>query len=255
MTKLETIQTKPSTAIESERFGVLVHASDCSIEVDLCSMLPDRCVAHFSRMENYETCAIRKTDHRRDLVNAALLLAECDNISAVIYGCTSGELLHGPNIIETAIKDVLTKVFVVTPIRAAIEAMQMSGIGTVLILSPYSKDLNLRLVELFERHSITVHTVFSPLGWGQRSLSTIDDRELETAAASIEISDSEALFVPCNALAIVDVIKKMEACTGVPVFTSTQVSVWKVLKNLDRLQEQSLTRFGSIFSRAAMARQ
>lgn len=233
----------------------VVLASDSSVEVDLCSMLPLRCVAYFNRMENYETRTIRKTDHRADLANATRLLAECDTISAMIYRCTPGALLQGPDLIEEVLREVLPSACAVTPMVAAIEAIQAYGVGSISILSPCPEDLNRQLVELFEHHRIAVDTVLSPQDWSKRISSTIDVAEPEMAAASIAFGDSRGLFVPCNVLAIVDMIGEMEGRTGVPVFTSTQVSVWKALKDLGQLGAASLTTFGSIFRHAETARQ
>lgn len=233
----------------------VVLAPDSSIEVDLCSMLPVRCVVHFNRMENYETRTMRKTDHRADHANATRLFAECDTISARIYGCTSGELLQGPDLIEEVLREVLPGACAVTPMVAAIETIQAYGVVSISILSPCPEDLNRQRVELFEHHRIAVDTVLSPQDWSKRISSTIDAAELEMAAASIAFGDSRSLFVPCNVLAIADMIGEMEARTDVPVFTSTQVSVWKALKDLCLLGAALLTRFGSIFRHAETARQ
>ncbi len=257
MMKSDTIRTnvgESSTAKQLTRFGVLVLATDASIEADMCAMMPGHCVAHFNRMQNYETCALRKTDHRTDLANAALLLAECENISAVMYGCTSGELLHGRELIVEVLQRIMPNAAVVTPLAASIEAMRTRRIDTVSILSPYSDDLNRRIIELFGQRGITVDTVLSPQSWGHMSLSTIDARELKTAAGSMEFQHSQGLFIPCNALAIVGAIRDLEGCTSVPVFTSTQASVWKALKHENLLGERSLPRFGSIFSNLEITR-
>ena len=122
-------------------------------------------------------------------------------------------------------------------------------------MSPCPEDLNRQIVELFEHHRIAVDTILSPQDWSKRISSTIDAAELEIAAASVVFGDGRGLLVPCNALAIADMIGEMEARTGVPVFTSTQVSVWKALKDLGQLEAASLIRFGSIFCHAKTARQ
>ncbi len=218
-------------------------------------MMPGHCVAHFNRMQNYETCALRNTDHRTDLENAALLLAECESISAVVYGCTSGELLHGRELIVEVLQEIMPNAAVVTPLAASIEAMRARRIDNVSILSPYLDDLNRRIIELFGQHGITVETVVSPQNWRHTSLSKIDAQDLKTVAESMEFQHSQGLFIPCNALAIVGAIRDLEGCTSVPVFTSTQVSVWKALKHENLLGEQSLHRFGSIFSNLEITRQ
>jgi maleate isomerase len=199
-------------------------------------------------MENYETCAARGTDHRSDLARSTRLLASCKDISAVIYGCTSGEVLHGRDFIEDAIRDTLSGAFVVTPLAAVVEALEMCSAQTISILSPYGDSLNRKLVELFENNGIAVEQVASPNEWRARDLSAIDILDLTTAASAMEFSRSGALFIPCNALSVVNVIDGIEASIDMTVLTSTQASVWKALQLLDQLGAQSLAKFGSIFS-------
>ena len=258
MTRFETIQRGMNADIGAAsltRFGAVVLGSDESIEADMSSMLSDHCRLHVSRMANYETTETRKTDHATDLTNAVRLLAECEDISAVIYGCTSGELVYGPDLIGRVIRKVLPGAHVVTPIVAAAEAIRAHGVNSISILSPYKSDLNSRLVDVFGTYGIAVDVVYMPQDWDQRRLSTITRLELERAAASVKFADSDGLFIPCNALAVVDMITTIELLTAVPVFTSTQVSVWQALQNKEQLQAASLSRFGSLFSRSQMALQ
>lgn len=104
--------------------GTVVLASDSSIEVDLCSMLPVRYVAYFNRTENYETRTIRKTDYRADLANAMRLLVICDTVSAIIYRYTSGKILQRPDLIEEVLREALPGAYAVTLMVAAIEVIQ-----------------------------------------------------------------------------------------------------------------------------------
>lgn len=256
MTQFKTIGVSLDEAGMSPRItrvGVLVLASDGSIEPDIHSMLPARFAAHFSRMDNYETTAERRTNHRFDLALSTKLLAECDDLSAVIYGCTSGELTYGHDLIIKVIEDIIPNAQVVTPMQAAVEAAYANEIGSISILSPYGEILNQRMVQLFGAAGITVKTVFSPKAWSGRSLSSIDAHEFEIAVKAMDVASSKGLFIPCNALAIVNAIEGIEANIGLPVLTSTQVSVWKTLCSLGGIEAMPPTKFGAIFLQKTMS--
>ena len=215
--------TEASAPPVKGRLGALILASDGSIENDLYSMLPPKYVANFSRMNNYETCDARETDHTSDLIASAKLLRECDGISTIIYGCTSGELTFGRDLITHTIKAVFPDGTVVTPVQAAIDAASSSSIRSLYILTPYDTGLNQRMAAMFEAANIAVSGIYSPPFWTGLDLALIDENELISVVKTVDLVDSEGLFVPCNAIPAVQAIAALERSLALPALTSTQV--------------------------------
>lgn len=236
------------TTNKTSRIGVFVLASDASIERDITQILPLSVTAHFTRMDNYETCGERSTDHVTDLARAAKLLAECEDISVLIYGCTSGEICFGYEQIAQTIQSVFPGKTVVTPLQAVAACAKENHLGTITILSPYGHDLNHRMIEIFAAAGISTEGVISPPSWQGRRLSSIGEYEFRAAIRGIQFAKSEALFIPCNALPVVDTIATIEACIGLPVLTSTQTSMWLAARSRNEIGAISPDRFGQIFS-------
>lgn len=250
MTRFKSIdapQQHATNRCKAGRFGVFVLSSDASIERDIFTMLPLGSSAHFTRMDNYETCAERSTDHRSDLKRAADLLAECEGISVLIYGCTSGEICFGHDLITQTIQGVFPNCPVVTPIQSALALASDYRIDEITILSPYSHDLNQKMVQIFDAANVSVDCVFSQKAWEGQSLSSINKSDFHAAVSEIDFGISQALFIPCIALPVINAITSIEKTIGMPVLTSTQVSIWYAIRCCSDIQMIPTGKFGSIF--------
>lgn len=227
--------------------GVFVLSSDQGFEADLITLLPRWVKVNVVRMPSYINCASRGSDHKDELFSTAKLLADCVGIEYAIYGCTSGELIFGKHYIIEALNSVLPDVHVIAPISATIDACKELSLDLISILSPYDRALNRKLCDEFKSNGISVENVYEFALQRDASSSRLNRHFFEDAAKIINENGSKALFVPCNALSVVKHISSMEAHLDLPVLTSTQVSVWKILRLSRPGSLTILKKFGAIY--------
>ena len=233
------------------RMGVFVLSSDQGIEDELTSLLPKWTKANFVRMPSYVTCSERGNSHQAELIETAKRLEVCLQLQTIIYGCTSGELLFGKPYIESALKTIFPNLHVVTPINATISAIRELSIDSISILTPYDQSLNRKLADKLESEGISVANVYEFSLVEDAASSKLNRRFFLDAADHIAGDGSQALFVPCNSLSIVNFISSMENHLNAPVLTSTQVSVWKAIHQ-HRIQIPKVPKkFGKIFENLA----
>jgi len=119
---------------------------------------------------------------------------------------------------------------------------------TISILSPYARKLNRRLRDQFESSNIMVEKVYEFALSDDFDAPRLDASFFLEAATRIQNDIVKCLFIPCNSLSVVTHIQKMEDLLGVPVITSTQVSVWQALKLCGYEPEDTLKHYGTLFS-------
>ncbi|MBX3032028.1 MAG: hypothetical protein KF809_17930, partial [Chloroflexi bacterium] len=122
-----------------------------------------------------------------------------------------------------------------TAIAAGLHAL---GARRVLALSPYTDDLDARLIAYFGAHGVTVTQVAKyrrtyPAGTTSRALGRTTPEELledvrrALAAAGPGI---EGVMLACTAVRTADAIVPIEAATGLPVVSAVGATMWAVLR-------------------------
>ena len=70
------------------------------------------------------------------------------------YGCTSGTVAAGYDVIKEKVNLAKPEAKVTTPITAAIKALNKLGINKISIFTPYTKTINDSVVGYFEKENI-----------------------------------------------------------------------------------------------------
>lgn len=229
------------------RIGIFVLSSDQGIENEIMTMLPKEVKANFARMPSYVDSSERGTVHKHELSSTAELFRSCSETRVFIYGCTSGEVTFGREILVASINSVLPSAQIITPIAAAVTALKDMSLDAISILSPYDRKLNRRLHDRFESSNIMVENVYEFALLDNFDAPRLDALFFLESATRIKNDIPKCLFIPCNSLSVVSHIQKMEDLLGIPVITSTQVSIWEALKLCKHEPEDTLKRYGALF--------
>ena len=149
----------------------------------------------------------------------------------IIFGCTSGSLIGGPNYDKECI-DLIQRVTGckgLTTSTAILEAFARLGVGRVAVITPYPDDTNEAERLFLEKNGVGVTTIVG-INPQRKYIPTLDPRYIYRQAKELDKSGAEALFVSCTGLDCLDVISAMEEDFGIPVVTSNQASIWASLR-------------------------
>ena len=229
------------------RVGLIALASDFTIEKDFINVIRDKNIDFFvNRIESYNPLT------RENLIKMSEKVTEVtkdilpdQDLDCVVYGCTSGTIAAGHEIIEKKIKLAKPKANVITPNMAAIKALKKMKIKKIFLFTPYSKKLNDEVLEYFksEDFDITSNAYFDIES--DNDIGKIDQSYLYEVLSKIDLNNAEALFVSCTALPVLPIIHKLEKKLNTTVLSSNQALIWDTLVKINK--NNSVEGFGKLF--------
>ena len=229
------------------RVGLIALASDFTIEKDFINIIRDKNIDFFvNRIESYNPLT------RENLIKMSEKVTEVtkdilpdQDLDCVVYGCTSGTIAVGHEIIEKKIKLAKPKANVITPNTAAIKALKKMKIKKIFLFTPYSKKLNDEVLEYFksEDFDITSNAYFDIES--DNDIGKIDQSYLYEVLSKIDLNNAEALFVSCTALPVLPIIHKLEKKLNTTVLSSNQALIWDTLVKINK--NDSVEGFGRLF--------
>ncbi len=221
------------------KIGVLVPYTNTNLEPDMMSMCPVGATVHFARLGGYDIDAIPGADQMAGLgasdLSEALRLIEGVRPAAVLYGCTSATLTHGPDFD----RDLAARIKCssnANPHTAAgslVAALRALGARRVGFASPYVGEVNDLAVIFLATEGIEVAKradIGRDLGnYGQGELAPDKVFELAIRADAAEL---DALVLSCTDMRSVEIIERLEAEIGKPVVTSNQSMMFCAMQAL-----------------------
>ena len=122
------------------RIGLIALASDFMIERDFINVIKDREVDFFvNRIECYNPLTkenLIKMSNKVTEVTKDILPDQ--DIDCVVYGCTSGTIATGHDVIEKKVRVAKPKAELTTPSTAAIKALKKLKVKKLAIFTPVS---------------------------------------------------------------------------------------------------------------------
>jgi len=166
-------------------------------------------------------------------------------LDCVAYGCTSGTVAAGYDVIKKKINLAKPEAKVTTPITSAIKALKVLDINKISIFTPYTKTINDSVVNYFKKENIIVNSltyfdIDSDLDIGQ-----VDENYLFEVFSKTDLEDSDALFISCTALPVLSIIDRLEKKLNKIVLSSNQTLIWEALNVIGN--RNPVVGFGKIF--------
>lgn len=231
------------------RISALLPAVNTTLEGEAALLLPADVSFHASRFQSVESDG-SKTYSKRGLSESMLVAlrnALAPEPQAVLLGCTTATFLHGAEYddeLTAGLTAELERPFF-TAAGSALNALQTVGARRPALISPYDAATDARVVAFLEGAGMTVAALGGPPG-----LSSIDKGSLPPwapirAAAEIDLSDADAIFLSCTNWQTLSAIPALEDIHQIPVISSNQALFWRVLHLLEIDVPQ---RFGSLFT-------
>ena len=213
------------------RIGLIALGSDFRIEKDFNNVIYGKDIdLYVNRIHCYnpltnETLA-KMADDITEVTNDIL---PDQKIDCVAYGCTSGTVAAGYEVIKTKINAAKPEAKVTTPITSAIKALKKMNIKKISVFTPYTKTINDTVLNYFKGQNITVSSLTYFDIASDLDIGKVEEEHLFDVLSKIDLSESEALFVSCTALPVLSIIDKLEKELNKVVLSSNQTLIWDAL--------------------------
>ena len=190
------------------RIGLITLGSDFRIEKDFNNVIYGRDVdLYVNRIHCYnpltnETLA-KMAD---DITDVTKDILPDQKIDCVAYGCTSGTIAAGYDVIEKNVKLAKPEAKVTTPITSAIKALKAFNINKVSVFTPYTKSINDSVINYFNKENIAVNGLTYFDIESDLDIGKVDEEYLFEVLSKINLEEIEALFLSFNSLKVLYII-------------------------------------------------
>jgi maleate cis-trans isomerase len=199
------------------------------MEVDFSRLAPDGVSVHTARLKTEKEATIETLEKMEAAAEEAAESVATAEVDVVVFGCTSGSFVKGPEWNKKMIKNLerVAKVPVITTAQAMIEALKEISVTT-----PYVKVTNERLKSFLKSHHFDVLDLKTFDMLDQFAHARIEPSEIYALAKKSDKPKSAGLFIACTQMRTLDIIEILENDLKKPVITATQASMWLALKVL-----------------------
>ena len=229
------------------RIGLITLGSDFRIEKDFNNVIYGKNIDLFvNRIHCYnpltnETLA-KMAD---DITDVTKEILPGEKLDCVAYGCTSGTVAAGFDSIKKKVNLAKPQTKVTTPITSALKALKKMNIKKISIFTPYTKSINQSLVNYFKESEISIKELHYFDIASDVDIGKVDRDYLFKVLSHLNLDDSDALFVSCTALPVLDLIDKLEKKLGKIVLSSNQTLIWETLNLVGNTKP--IKGYGKIF--------
>lgn len=221
------------------KIGVLVPYTNTNLEPDMAMLCPPGCTMHFERLGDYDADEVPGSEQMAGLGSAdlsqTLRLIGGVRPAAILYGCTSATLTHGPAFdVDLAARIGQTGAVSITAAGALVAGIRELGARRIGFASPYLGQINDQAVDFLASEGIEtvrradIGRVLDNYGQGELTPSEVFELALRADGP-----DVEALVLSCTDMRSVETIMRLEAATGKPVVTSNQAMVVALCRALN----------------------
>ena len=229
------------------RIGLITLGSDFRIEKDFNNVIYGKDIdLYVNRIHCYNPLTNEMLAKMADdITDVTKDILPDQKIDCVAYGCTSGTIAAGYEVIEKNVKLAKPDAKVTTPITSTIKALKKLDIKKISIFTPYTKAINDSVVNYFKKENISVNSLTYFDIASDLDIGKVDENYLFEVLSKIDLEDSDALFVSCTGLPVLSIIDKLEKKLDKVVLSSNQTLIWDVLNLIGN--KNKIKGYGKIF--------
>ena len=239
---------KPKFIVKSNpRIGLITLGSDFRIEKDFNNLIHGKEIdLYVNRIHCYNPLTnATLAKMADDITEVTKDILPDQKLDCVAYGCTSGTVAAGYDVIEKKINLAKPEAKVTTPITSVIKALKVLEINKISIFTPYTKTINESVVGYFKKENIIINSLSYFDIDSDLDIGKVDENYLFEVLSKIDLEDSDALFVSCTALPVLSIINKLEKKLNKIVLSSNQTLIWETLNLIGN--KEPIEGFGKIF--------
>lgn len=213
--------------------GLLVLETDQTIEDEFRAIWPAEGVALYAaRLHNDARITPETLKEMEGLIAPTTkLLPFMVDLSVIAFACTSGAMVIGEQRVAEIVRSVRPHAAVTDPVTAAIAALQATGVRRVALLTPYVREINIRLRDALMARGLDIPVMGSFNESDDDIVARITPKSILDAITEIGKSSScDGVFVSCTSLRVARILEEAEARIGKPVTSSNHALAWHMLR-------------------------
>ena len=233
--------------ITNPRIGVITLATDFTIEQDF------RKICHGLDLDVFfNRIPFSNPLNHENYLKMAELIPEVteqilpqQKVNVIAYGCTSGTIAIGEEVITNQINKIKPEALITTPITAALKAFKKLDLKKIAVLTPYPKDVNLTVFNYLSSNKIKIDS-FSSFNLSYDSeIAQVSLDSIMDGISNINLKKVDGLFVSCTALKIMDILEDVEKKFNTTVISSNQAIIWDCLRLIGI--DKKISGYGKLF--------
>jgi maleate isomerase len=213
--------------------GLVALASDLTSEPELNIFLPKEGIGLYvnripmPNVVNVESLA--QMEHSMTEVAAGIL--PDDHLDVIIYGCTSGTMTIGADVVEAKIREARPNVAVTDPITAGLKGLRQMGCQRIALLTPYIAEVNVIVEDYITKQGFELVAKGSFNQPGDPQICRVPPQAIYDAGLKLgQMVDVDGLFISCTGLRTSSILEPLEQALGIPVVSSNQALAWDALR-------------------------
>ncbi len=214
------------------RLGIIYTSSSTIMESEFYAMAPRGVSAHTTRIFLGKVTAEELVKTGERAVEAARLLATAP-LNSIVFGCMSGSFLMGPGYdaeLSRELAEISQPIPVTTTTAATAEGLKALNVHKLVIVTPYTDDINERASEYFEAVGHRVLAIRGLQITTDLEMTQLPPERIYGLAKSAWTPDADGLLISCTSLRTIEILNELEADLGRPVVSANQASFWAALR-------------------------
>lgn len=213
------------------RLGFVLLAMEQTIESDMFRLAPPGVGVHFARAPMANRVSVETLLAMADGIgDAAATILPAVDLDVACYACTSGSVVIGEDKVFDQLRRGAPGAKPTSLITGVMNALRALGARRITIATPYLDEVNVIEKKYLEDEGFEVLNIVGLGIENDEDMARVTPDYLADFAASVDLPESDALFISCGALRSVEVIDRLEAQLNKPVVTSNQAMMWDCLR-------------------------
>lgn len=213
------------------RLGLVVPQLDVVTEALFPHLLPSGVSLHTARMRRTGPASSESLTQMNAGLDAALELLPLQFLDAVVYHCTTGSLLYGPDRLAETITEK-TGLPTISTSAALVKALRHFSAKRICLVTPYPKDLNEAEIAFFEAAGFSVPRLGGVNLSDTVDITRVTGEEIAAWVRRAYTPDCDMVVISCTALRSHGFLRELEQQLGCPVVTSASVVLWDIYNYL-----------------------
>jgi maleate isomerase len=213
------------------RIGLLVPSSNTVQEPEFWSALPKGIMLHATRMRLSQVEASSTLRIVEEIETESAKLADAD-VDVIVLAATAPSSRNGIGYDQELIKRIrsASNKPATTAATALVEALCTLGAKQIVLGSPWSEDINLKVATFIEENGFKV-LAQDTLGLVRNlEIGLLDPQTAYDVGHRVNRPEADAVVLACGNWSTFSIIDRLERNLGKPVLTTNQVSLWHALK-------------------------
>jgi len=216
---------------EKVHIGLVQLSTDHSLEMDWAKLIGSSALI-FSNRVYYSSTMTRKAlnEIAKGITCAASLIAVGLPMDVMAFGCTSASMVIGSKKIEKLLTVHHPGIPATNPWAASKAAFKHLNVEKISIFSPYPTEVNYPLYRELLAERFDVPAIGALRIKNDTDITAVSfDSMVKGAEQILNRAKTDALFMSCTNLRVLDHLEKLESHFGIPVVCSNQAMFWHAM--------------------------